>query len=63
MQMRLFTHDWRAEAGKMQAEVNDFLASLPQGAVKHVNTATAATRTALTDKSQEHYVITVWYDV
>jgi hypothetical protein len=62
MQMRIFTEDRSAAAGELQSDVNAFLKSLPQDAVKHVNTATAVSRSALTDKTQEHYVITVWYD-
>jgi hypothetical protein len=63
MQMRIFTGDQSAEAGRLQSDVNEFLSSLPKDAVKHAATATAVSRSALTDKPREHYVITVWFEV
>lgn len=62
MQMRIFTKDHSAEAEAIQSEVNDFLATLSPGAVKHITSDVALTRSAFTDKSLEHYVITVWYE-
>lgn len=62
MRVKIFECSWSVELHKLESAINDFLASLPAGAVKHVHTAMAATRTSETDQSETDYIVTIWYE-
>ena len=61
MKIKIFDMDWSVDLPKLQDQINTFLATLPPNAVKHVQTAMAATRTE-TDQGETHYLVTVWYE-
>lgn len=62
MQMKMFVVDWPKVDYQSEDAINEFLASLPKGAVKFVHTAASATRTSDTDQHESELVVTVWYE-
>ena len=62
MKVEIFHASWNVDLYKLQDNVNAFLATLPKNAVKHVQTAMAASRTDDTDQSEESYIVSVWYE-
>jgi hypothetical protein len=61
MQVKLFETSWSVDLPKLEDEVNSFLKTLNPGAVKHVQTAMAASRTD-SDQGETDYLISVWYE-
>jgi hypothetical protein len=60
MKVKIFESTWSGELGKLEKEINDFLATLPAGAVLNTQTAMAAIRNE-NDQTETEYVVTVWY--
>lgn len=60
MKVKIFEHGWFPE--ELETPINEFLATLPAGAVKYIDTAMAATRIEETDQNETSYMITVWYE-
>ncbi|HEY5567521.1 MAG TPA: hypothetical protein VIM81_09795 [Gammaproteobacteria bacterium] len=61
MKLKLFGGTWSVDQYKLEEEVNKFLASLPEGAVKHVHTAMAASSDGETAQSEGECIISIWY--
>jgi hypothetical protein len=62
MKVKIFTADWVSVDNKIEKEINDFLVTLPKGAVKFVQTSLAATRTGDTDQGETEALFTIWYE-
>jgi hypothetical protein len=61
MKLKLFGGTRPVDLHKLEEQVNEFLASLPEGAVKHVHTAMAAGRAEEAAQSQGECIISIWY--
>jgi hypothetical protein len=60
MKVKIFESTWSGELGKLEKEINNFLATLKPGAVLNTQTAMAAVRNENDQKTE--YVVTIWYD-
>lgn len=60
MKVKIFETTWGGELYKLEAEINEFLATLPTGAVLNTQTAMAAIRNE-NDQTETEYIVTVWY--
>jgi hypothetical protein len=61
MKLKLFGGRWTRDLNKLEGEVNQFLESLPEGAVAHVHTAMAAGNAEESAESEGECIISVWY--
>jgi hypothetical protein len=62
VKVKIFDLSWNVDLNRLENEINDFLATLPSNAVKHVQSTASSTRTRDTDQMQTDYLVTVWYE-
>ncbi len=62
MKVRIFDLGLSVDLRAFEAEINNFLASLPKDAVKHVQDSATSTRTRQSDQMETDYFVTVWYE-
>lgn len=61
MKVKIFNQTWNMHLDKLEEEVNEFLATLPDGAIHEVQTIATAIRAA-DDQMETEYIVTVWYN-
>jgi len=59
MKVKIFERS--GEPGRLEREINDFLATLGPGAVLNTQTAIAAVRNE-SERIKTEYVVTIWYE-
>jgi hypothetical protein len=62
VKVKIFDLSWNVDLNRLENEINDFLATFPSNAVKHVQSTASSTRTRDTDQMQTDYLVTVWYE-
>jgi hypothetical protein len=60
-QMKVKIFERSGEPGRLEREINDFLATLGPGAVLNTQTAIAAVRNE-NEQIETEYVVTIWYE-
>jgi hypothetical protein len=61
MKVKIFEKTWTSGLGTLEREINNFLATLPPGAVLNTQTTMAAVRND-SDQSVTEYLVAIWYD-
>jgi hypothetical protein len=59
--VKIFEKTWTSGLGTLEKEINNFLATLPPGAVLNTQTAMAAVRNE-SDQTVTEYLVAIWYD-
>src|ERR1700682_3250056 len=61
LKMKVKIFERSGEPGRLEREINDFLATLGPGAVLNTQTAIAAVRNE-NEQIETEYVVTIWYE-
>jgi hypothetical protein len=61
MKVKIFEKTWTSGLGTLEREINNFLATLPPGAVLNTQTTMAAARND-SDQTVTEYLVAIWYD-
>jgi hypothetical protein len=62
MKVKIFSRPWSRDLGNdLEREVNEFLAALLPGAVKHIDTDIVAAR-AESGEVKSEIIMTIWYE-
>jgi hypothetical protein len=61
MKVKMFEKTWTSGLGTLEREINNFLATLPPGAVLNTQTTMAAVRND-SDQTVTEYLVAIWYD-
>lgn len=62
MKVRIFDLGLSVDLRAFEAEINNFLATLPKDAVKYVQDSATSTRTSHSDQMETDYFVTIWYE-
>ena len=61
MKVKIFEKTWTSGLDTLEREINNFLATLPPGAVLNTQATMAALRND-SDQAVTEYLVAIWYD-